>query len=661
MPRSLEQFGEELLDLLKDKVSDEVLRKVKKLLLALKKLVYEEPAYGYYYSYYARPVMHALRSILEEAKVDIPQELELPFEERLLSEVELREARSPKGLDWEVIVLREGETVSRDKIFSRTAVEDAVRLLPGLKAYFDHPTRAEEVNRPERSVFDVAGWFENARLEDIDGKASAVAILRISASPGGLAFAASLKDAYERGKKDLYGISIRGVGMSDPRNPKLVTRISKLFSADIVTEPNAGGRFVKLLESIQVHGEPVNVDDMLSTVKEETKMEETRKAEGRKLEPVTRSTISSVYSSEDKVIDGLTALILGKTHYNNVPAFRSLREAFCLLTGADPFAGDTPWRMLRESAGYDSSVPLREAVTTTTSWSAILGSTMHRVMLEFYARESYLDDWRKVVSEVSSVNDFRTQRRLHLGGIGPLAVVSEGANFPEATVAPQEEVTFTPSVRGVLYPVTLQVMANDDVGVLRSLARRLAFAAKDALYREVFGVFSNNPTYTGDGTALFSAAHNNTNTLPLSSANLSASRNAMMAQVLRGTSTPAMITPKYIVVPMALKDLATKIVTSDVDVDSPTTFAPNPHKGQYDVIAVPIFTDTNDWFLVADPSQHPTLEVAFFGGKQEPDLVVASDEMAPDKLAGERIVYKVRHIWGLGILDYKTFYRNTVA
>lgn len=349
------------------------------------------------------------------------------------------------------------------------------------------------------------------------------------------------------------------------------------------------------------------------------------------------------------------------------PAFRSFREAYCQITGADYYAPGLPEMMLQQAVGYNSGVELREATVTTADWAKILGSAMYRVLLDFYMSEDRLDDWKKVVSSVTKLPDFRPQRRLHLGGVAALSEVAEGANIPEVAAAtPEEEVTYSPRVRALLYPITLQVMANDDVNVVQAILRRLATAAKQTVYNDIFiSWLANNGTYTGDNTVLFSVAHGNLGNAALSTAALSAVRNAMIQQSVRGaTGLRAGIVPRFILVPPQLYDLATQLVESDVQVDGlgsgNSQFVPNPHKGMFEVIMVPDWSDANDWVVIADPKRFPTFEVGFYG-KQTPELVIQSTPTEGTVFTANKITIKVQIVFGTAALDYKTMYKNVVT
>ncbi|ATW24158.1 hypothetical protein [Candidatus Formimonas warabiya] len=160
-----------------------------------------------------------------------------------------------EGMAFRVTVLKPGWNVGLngrpgDKYYTREACGTLVSLLAGAKAYADHPTRAEDNLRPERSIRDLVGWYSDPRQET-DGRTTAIFNLFESA--------VWLKDilkviASGKAPKNLAGISINGfgstkIGAAEGRAGKIVESIKILRSADVVTEASAGGEFEQLVAS----------------------------------------------------------------------------------------------------------------------------------------------------------------------------------------------------------------------------------------------------------------------------------------------------------------------------------------------------------------------------------------------------------------------------
>ncbi len=171
----------------------------------------------------------------------------------------------------DVILITEGLGNLRDKnYYTADAVTTAARVFDRKQFYVDHPSSIDEESRPERSVRDLAGWFSNCRVgayEDPDtGEklTACYATLNFAESEPGQLAMDQVKSALRfqqqnPGSKDVYcGISINAGGLSEPGTIELggqdvdvnvVHEIEDAFSADIVTKPARGGRFLSMSES----------------------------------------------------------------------------------------------------------------------------------------------------------------------------------------------------------------------------------------------------------------------------------------------------------------------------------------------------------------------------------------------------------------------------
>lgn len=70
---------------------------------------------------------------------------------------------------FKTILLREGLGNLKDGFFyTRKCLENAIPLFEGQQMFADHPDMLEEKTRPERSVRDLIGHFENLRIEEAD-------------------------------------------------------------------------------------------------------------------------------------------------------------------------------------------------------------------------------------------------------------------------------------------------------------------------------------------------------------------------------------------------------------------------------------------------------------------------------------------------------------
>lgn len=344
--------------------------------------------------------------------------------------------------------------------------------------------------------------------------------------------------------------------------------------------------------------------------------------------------------------------------------YRSIREAFRDIEGYRPSplqGGEDENRKILAAIGMGAyrSTAARESIDSTT-FDKIMGDSITRRMVAAY-NQPMLDSWRKIVSDIVPVNDFRTQRIERLGGYGTLPVVNQGAPYQDLTNPTNEEATYSITKKGGLADLTLEAIANDDLRVVQLIPKKLGLAAAQTLFRFVWDFLPTNATCTYDSTALFHTNHANTDsTAVLGQTTLSAARKKMRKQAAYGDTVDILsIVPKYVVVPSDLEEIAFQLATSAVAIPATPAGAantPNLHQG-LEVIVLDYLSDTNDWFLVADPSMVPTIEVGFYQNQQEPELFVQDDPNQGSWFDADKVTYKIRHIYSGTVLDHRGFYR----
>lgn len=348
-----------------------------------------------------------------------------------------------------------------------------------------------------------------------------------------------------------------------------------------------------------------------------------------------------------------------------VTRFRTLKEAFRVIsgTGMDSLDSRLPFAILAE-ARLPQPGALRESVTTNT-FDQLFGDSITRRMIQQYNMPQFTS-WRQIASNIVPISDFRSNRRMRFGGYGDLPSVGQGAPYQPLTSPTDEEATYSIAKYGGTEDLTMEAIANDDVGSIRQIPAKLGRAAASTLYHSIWNtIIRDNATCTYDSTALYDASHGNTGTSALAAAALLAAENAMRDQTAydeSGRALGAGNMPKILVIPNELRDTAFRLVGSGVAVGAGTYSAePNIFQGAgYTIIVVDDWTDANNWFLFADPQNTPILEVGFFGGREEPELFTQDQPNIGSTFTADKVTYKIRHIWGVGILDHRGTYRQVV-
>lgn len=371
------------------------------------------------------------------------------------------------------------------------------------------------------------------------------------------------------------------------------------------------------------------------------------------------ATVQVTKEAHEKKVDGLDGFFAG-----NGRGYHSFRQAVTDIAGlrhSDP-TEDFNRTIMRECVGsFDSGTVRSTESLTAASFGQLLGDSITRRMVAEYGRPS-LQTWRQIVSSTPPINDFRTQRVGRVGGYGTLPAVLEAGAYQPLTSPGDEEATYALTKRGGTEDLTLEMIANDDVRAIQKIPFKLGLAAAQTLYRFVWDILPTNAAVTYDSTTLFHADHANTdNPAVLGQSTLSTGRKKMRQQAAYGdTSDVLSIIPQFLVVPSALEELAFQLCTSAVAIPSTPagpSDTPNLHQGLKPLV-IDYYSDANDWFLVADPTLCPTIEVGFYQGRQEPELFTQSDPSIGSMFNADTVTYKIRHIYSGTVVDHRGFYRG---
>jgi hypothetical protein len=375
-----------------------------------------------------------------------------------------------------------------------------------------------------------------------------------------------------------------------------------------------------------------------------------------------QSNVSVRFDSLDKKKAALDAFFA--QDWRN--GYTSFKEAYIDITGANPrsvLGEDFNRQILRESAGdttfYDSMRSTESVVSST--WSNILGDSVTRHMVAEYSREEF-NDWQQIVT-MFPINDFRTQRVDRLGDYAVLPTVNQGAPYQPLVTPGNEEATYAPAKRGGTEDLTLETIANDDIRVISRIPQRLGIAAAETIFKFVMDFFIAPITTTYDSTATFAAGHGNTDGNVLNDTNLSLGWAKMLKQTaLNGSTSFLPVQPKFLLIPPDLRQMGLVLCQSAVAVPSGIAGAsniPNVNQGLIPII-VPYWTatSTTGWFLVADPSRTPGIEIGMYQGKAEPDLFVQSDQTIGSMFDADKLTFKIRHIYGGTVVDHRGLYRG---
>lgn len=326
--------------------------------------------------------------------------------------------------------------------------------------------------------------------------------------------------------------------------------------------------------------------------------------------------------------------------------------------GAQELRGYSMVEMARESLRRESGSTVnfgdnmelaRAAINSTSTFPAIMSNLANKsVMVGFNEAETTYQVW----AGKGSNRDFKEAARVALSEAGTLELVPEGGQFKQDSFGEASARTKV-ATYGKLFSLTRQAIINDDLGLFSKIATKYGSAAKRLVNKMVYAQLTGNVKMQ-DNVALFDAKHGNVAGTgeALSVKAIAKAITAMRRQKgIQGEAT-LNITPKYLVVPPELEMTAYQIVNSTAAVDGVNSGVANPYKGRFIVVADAELTDPDAWYLVADATQHDTIEVTYLNGVETPRLETRQG------FDVDGIEYKVAFDCGVSALDFRGVFKN---
>ena len=326
--------------------------------------------------------------------------------------------------------------------------------------------------------------------------------------------------------------------------------------------------------------------------------------------------------------------------------------------GAQELRGYSMVEMARESLRRESGSTVnfgdnmelaRAAINSTSTFPAIMSNLANKsVMVGFNEAETTYQIW----AGKGSNRDFKEAARVALSEAGTLELVPEGGQFKQDSFGEASARTKV-ATYGKLFSLTRQAIINDDLGLFSKIATKYGSAAKRLVNKMVYAQLTGNVKMQ-DNVALFDAKHGNVAGTgeALSVKAIAKAITAMRRQKgIQGEAT-LNITPKYLVVPPELEMTAYQIVNSTAAVDGVNSGVANPYKGRFIVVADAELTDPDAWYLVADATQHDTIEVTYLNGVETPRLETRQG------FDVDGIEYKVAFDCGVSALDFRGVFKN---
>lgn len=294
---------------------------------------------------------------------------------------------------------------------------------------------------------------------------------------------------------------------------------------------------------------------------------------------------------------------------------------------------------------------------STDDFSSIFMDVANKSLLKAF-REAP-NTWRPFVNIVSA-SDFKTQYGVSLSEAPDLDLVDENGEYKSGKMSDKQE-SYSVGTYGKILYLTRQMIVNDDMRAFTRVPQLMGAAARRKEGDLVWAKITGNPTMA-DGNALFSSSHNNLEGTTadkglVDSDKLSAARADMRKQTGPGGATLD-LQPRYLLVPVDQETSAEVLLRSTAMPQTQySEGVHNPWANKLTPIAEPRL-DSNSvtaWYLVADPAQIDTIEVAYLDGREEP---YTEEEVQFER---DAVGYKIRHDFGCGVMDHRGFFKNPGA
>ena len=348
------------------------------------------------------------------------------------------------------------------------------------------------------------------------------------------------------------------------------------------------------------------------------------------------------------------------------PTLRNSAEIYRLLTG------DVYWRGI-----FNGAAALATANPTTLPGLAV--DAMNKVIIAKWNTLGVYRWFEQIVEVQPNNGTLHDMNWLQYGGLSNLSTVDDGAAYTEKTVGDSKE-TDSFIKYGNYVGITRKMLRNSEIAQIQAIPNALAVAAIRTRSAKIAAIFTANsgvgPTLDQDSVALFhTASHANLLATAYSISAWKAARLECFKQTELTSGLRQGLWPKFWLGPADLYDTAlidfgygagaggyTGIGDNDVNpyaISRPGDPRPIP-------IAVPEFTDANDWAYLADPAIAPIIQMSYSqnpGGNVHPlpELFSVVNEQTGLMFTNDTMPIKIRDEYAYGVATYRGIGKRNVT
>ena len=327
----------------------------------------------------------------------------------------------------------------------------------------------------------------------------------------------------------------------------------------------------------------------------------------------------------DQRADNIDAMFDGQTLDAASKRFRGgigLQELLLEAAWANGYSGRN-FRDSRVVLRYAFN-PSLEAGFSNVDIGGILSNVANKFLLDgFFSVER---TWRNITA-VRNVSDFKTVTSYRLVGKDQYEQVAPGGELKHGTLG-EEKYENKADTYGLVLSIDRRDIINDDLNAITTVPRKLGRGSGLKINDVFWTTFLANSDF-------FKTANNNYisgASTALSIDGLTEGEVAFMDQV-DGDGKPIGIMPAILLVPTALSAIGSQLFKSMElrDTTSSTKYpVSNPHQGKFRVEVSRYLSNAQytgnsakAWYLLAEATDLPAIEVAFLNGQESPTIETA--------------------------------------
>lgn len=297
---------------------------------------------------------------------------------------------------------------------------------------------------------------------------------------------------------------------------------------------------------------------------------------------------------------------------------------------------------------------IRASGFSTISLPNILSNAANKFLIDAF---NHVESAWRAVAERVPVSDFKTITSHSLTGDLEYEEVGPAGEIKHGTLG-EEVYTNRAKSYGRMLAITYQDIRNDDLGALTRVPRRLGRGGALKINDVFWSLFLDNSTFF---TALrgnyLEGATAGTNDTRMNIEGLTRAEGEFFDQT-DPDGKPLGVAPRVLLVPSALNAAASQLMNSTEVRDNSAGASygvANPHAGKFTVVRSSYLSNSSytgnsatAWYLLADPNDVATMQIAFLDGQEMPRV-----ESAAADFNTLGIQMRGVHHFGVGRMEYR--------